>query len=206
MELESPGVFLAPAFDEDAEFAPRRFHALEIASFGQLDDRLGLGAVVAFGQLGQQLVDDGYRFVDFVHADHVAVEAVSSGSCDFVEFHFVIYGVGLVLAQVAGPSAGTGCRSGHAIGDGLFAGQDADAFGTLLEYHVAGEHLMVFGQDRGQVFDEFSGFLDKVGMQVARNAANHVIVLDQTAGTAVFEDVQDFFPVAEGVEEGGERA
>ena len=88
----------------------------------------------------------------------------------------------------------------------MFAGQDADAFGTLLEYHVAGEHLVVFGQDGGQVFDEFSGFLDKVGMQVARNAANHVIVLDQTAGTAVFEDVQDFFPVAEGVEEGGERA
>ena len=65
---------------------------------------------------------------------------------------------------------------------------------------------MVFGQDRGQVFDEFSGFLDKVGIQVAGNAANHVIVLDQTAGSAVFEDVQDLFPVAEGVEERGERA
>ena len=48
-------VFVAPAFEVDAEFSAAGFHAFEVVTFRQFDERFGLHGVVARGDVVYQL-------------------------------------------------------------------------------------------------------------------------------------------------------
>ena len=71
---------------------------------------------------------------------------------------------------------------------------------------VAREYVVVFFEHGGEVFDEFFDPVYEVRVDVGHHAADDVVVLDEASPGGFFHDVEHFFPVAEAVEEGGQRS
>ena len=152
------------------------------------------------------MFDDFQALHDFVHTDEVACPGVALGADNLFEVHLVIHPVRHALAYVARPTAGTARTAGGSERYGIFAGEYAYAFQTLLRNDVSCKHVVVFVQDAAQVWDELFDFLLEVGGDVGLHAANRVVIHDEASAAGSFEDVENLFTVAEAVEEGGQCA
>ena len=79
---------------------------------------------------------------------------VALGADNLFEVHLVIHPVRHALAYVARPTAGTPRTAGGSERYGIFTGEYAYAFQTLLRNDVSCKHVVVFVQDAAQVWDE----------------------------------------------------
>ena len=113
-EVDAIRILVALALDEYAKLATARFHSLIEVAFGQFHDRFALGLVFAFRNVIYQLFHNAETFQNLLHTVPVAGVGVTFRADDFLEVHLVVEGVGVALAHVIVPAAGTAARTGHA--------------------------------------------------------------------------------------------
>ena len=63
---------------------------------------------------------------------------------------------------------------------------------------------MVVADDRLELVEERLAFLQPAGRKVGGCAANREIAVGQPSAAGLFKEVEDFFPLAKGVEKGAE--
>lgn len=156
-----------PADEEHAELATTGLDGSRKHAFGQFEDGLRLHPELPFGHVVYQLFYDPAGFHDFVHAHHIAVKRITMGIGDFLEVHLAVHRVGMVLAHVVGPSAGTARTAGTAQRDGILTRKQADPLQTGAGNDALRKDVVVFMDNVPQVHDKLFRLPHEIGMQVA---------------------------------------
>ena len=123
-----------------------------------------------------------------------------------LEIEFGVVRVGLRLAQVPLHAAGAQHRPGHAERDGVGGGNHANIFRALQPDAVGGQQRFVFvdlGRKEGQ---EILDVLFEAGVSLVLAAADAEGMRRQARAAIFFENLQDLFPVAEGVKQRRHRS
>src|SRR5690606_30026454 len=111
-----------------------------------------------------------------------------------------------IFAQVLGDAATPEHWPTGAVGDGLLLGNHPDALGAGFEDAVAGEELVVLDQPLFEEVKEAEDVLLETFIEVVADAADPQVVVEHAGARQLLEDVEQAFPFAEGVEEGGHSA
>ncbi len=155
----------------------------------------------AFRDAVDRLLDDAHRLAHFGHANQVPVVGVAVGADRNFEIELRIVGVGLGLAHVPLHTAGAQYRPGYAESDAIGARDYADILGSLQPDAVGGKQRFVFvdlGREEGQ---EIRYVFFEAGVSLVLAAADAKGMRGQARAAVPFENLQDFLPVAEGVEQ-----
>src|SRR5690606_29852832 len=188
-----------------ADFAAGRFDAgVHVAH--QLHPPRHVAQPRAAGDGLNGLADDADGFVELVHAHDVAGVNVAVLAYRDVELEPVVHRVRVRLAQVLGDAATPQHRPTGAVGDGLLLGNHPDALGAGFEDAVAGEEFVVLDQPLFEEVKEAEDVLLETFIEVVANAADPQGVVEHAGARQLLEDVEQAFPFAEGVEEGGHSA
>ena len=89
-------------------------------SFGHAYNRFHLFLIVPFRNIVYQLLDDVHTFQYFFHTDHVTCKTVAFGVDNFSKIYLAIHRIGMTLADIACPTAGTSCTSCCSERDSVF--------------------------------------------------------------------------------------
>ena len=152
-----------PADEEHAELATTGLDGSRKHAFGQFEDGLRLHPELPFGHVVYQLFYDPAGFHDFVHAHHIAVKRITMGIGDFLEVHLAVHRVGMVLAHVVGPSAGTARTAGTAQRDGILTRKQADPLQTGAGNDALRKDVVVFMDNVPQVHDKLFRLPHEIG-------------------------------------------
>lgn len=100
------------------------------AAGGGSGDEVELGVAgmqLSGGHLCERLAKNAAAFHDLKGTDHQSSAHVAVGLHGGVEFHFVVGGVGSVMAKILGHAGGSRHRANDATGDGFLMCEDANA-------------------------------------------------------------------------------
>ena len=178
-----------------------RFH-LRLHFFAvRRNDSRRFGANRAFrGNLVDHLANNLQAFAHFRDANDIAREAVGFGSRGHVELEVFIARIREHFAIVVGDARGTQCGPRHAVGDGVFGSDHADAFQPAEPDAVPGQQLFVFVDAAGHHLQKFFDPLGPARWRLqcqpsdADVAGHHALPGDE------LENFQDFFALPEAVQ------
>jgi hypothetical protein len=196
----------AIADDVVAENALGRFNRVIDFARGRFDDLADFAEDWPFGNIFDGLEADEPGLAHLFHADHVTVVGVAVGACRDLELIAVVGGVGLGFAKVPFHPAGAEDRTRCAEGDAIGGAEHADIARAADPDAVAGEQVNVFLNMALEILAEaFDVFFEAV-IGLVLQTANAKGMRGETGATILFEDFENFFALAETVEERSERA
>ena len=167
------------------------------------------------------LLDDADALHDFHHpaveavptiADHRFARGTVERRQRNVEVVVLVPAVRLGLAQVPrgvalrAVQASTQHRPGAAVIDGHRLAQHADAGGALHEDLVLRQQGVVLGYARLEVVEELLAALQPTGWHIVVGTADGQEAVRQPCAADRFEEIENLFPFAEGIEERAEAA
>ncbi len=172
------------------DFAHRRLHHLR-----------DLGHDRTVGNFADGLVDDPQRLAHLLHAHHVPVEGVAILANRNFEIEIGVSRVGLGLAEIPFHAAGAQHRSGYAQRDAFPGGNLAHILGALNPDAVGGEQFLVFVNLGSHEIEKLFYLALKAFVSFVGTPADAEGMSGQASATVLFKNLEDFFAVAEGVEE-----
>ena len=185
---------------EELEVVDQRFHGLVDTCARWRRDLRVLGAVVAGGHHLDALANDAHGLANFIEANRVAVEVVTVGSGNNVEFDLVVGQIRHGATKVPGYTGATQQGPRQRQRNGFFGGDGRDALEALTENRLAGQELVIFeSASPNGVADDFDIILPTVG-QIGGNAARTDVVEVQAKSRGLFKKGQDEFTLAKTVD------
>src|SRR6202000_596819 len=138
--------------------------------------------------------DDGAR-------PHVAI--VRDGH---LELELLVAGVGHVAAQIPVHARGAEGWPGDAESDAVLGAEMPYPFEAADPDGVAGKQILVFVDLLGKDLDELLNAIEEIERRLEGQASDAEVGGHHALPGDGLEDAEDFFTLAEGVEEDGERA
>ena len=156
--------------------------------------------MIGLGNFSDCLLDDAQRLPHLLHAHHVPVVGVAVVSNGNFEIEVRIGGVGLRFAQVPLHAAGAQHRTGHAQGDALLAEIMPTSLVRSTQIRLvvsSSSYSSIFGATK---FEELLNLALKAFVGLVGAAADAEGVGGQAGAAILLENLENLFPVAEGIE------
>src|SRR5436190_180504 len=154
-----------------------------------------------FGNPVDGLGNNSQRLTHFLHADDVPIIRIAAlPNWDF-EIEVGVSSVGLRLADIPLHTASAQYGSRHAECDAVFCRDSSYTFGSFHPDAVGGEQFFVLANLRSHEVEELFYFAFESFIGFVETAADAECVRGEARSTVFLEDLENFFPVAEGVKE-----
>ena len=112
----------------------------------------------------------------------------------------------MVLAHIVRPSSGTSRTTRTSVGYGIFLGEHAHTFETVVQDDVAREDVVELLEHRFEVLTQLFHVLREIGVDVVLASTDAVVVLYESSARSFLHHVEHLFTVAHAVDEGGKCA
>ena len=165
-----------------------------------------LGDMGSVGHAGGALPDDRDALAHLLHADEIAVVAVAVLADGDVEFHLVVSGIGLRLAQVPGGAGGAQHRSAEAPVECVLQRHDPDVDQALLEDPVLGQEIVDIVEPFGKALGPGIDVAEQTRRQILMHASRPVICGMQPRPADPFIELHEELALLEPPQEGRDRA
>ena len=159
----------------------------------------------AGGDVFERLRHDLEALPHLGHPHEVAGIAVAGRRAADLEVEVFVGEVGLVLAEVAGDTAGAGHGAGGSAIDRFLFREHAHALRAIDEDAIAGEQPLHVFERLGEGLHEGADLFDHQRREVLRDAADAGPTVGEPRAAEGLEDVVDHLALIERVEEEGER-
>src|SRR5246127_3197898 len=173
---------------------------------GRLEDFAYLAEDRSLGNSFDGLQADQAGLAHLFHANHVPVVSVAVGADGNFELILVVGRVGLSLAQVPLHAASAKKGTGGAESDAVGGTEHADVARAANPDTVAGQEIDIVLDAALEILAEALDVLLESLVCLVLQTANAESVRGEARATILFEDFEDFFALAEAVEERGESA
>jgi len=104
-----------------------------------------------------------------------------------------------MFTYVARPTRSAPCRACNAISYCIFFRKMSDIHHTTQSYHIVRKKSVVFGQFFTHVWDKCLYIFLKIFIDIKHDAANHILVDNQTTATCFFKNLKNNFSLAHSV-------
>ena len=159
-----------------------------------------------FGNSFDRLLDNAQRLPHLDHAHDVPVIGIAVFAGGNFKVEILIVGIGLRFAQVPLHAAGAKYRAGHAQRDAILAGNFADTFGAFEPDAIGGEQLFVFVDLRLHERNEILHVPFESVVRFILQSADAKSMRGEPSAAILFENLENLFAVAEGIEQRRDRA